>query len=100
MPVVDNLAEEYADRIAFVAVAWRGTPEETAARASELMPSGAMVWGLDAREEIFAMYEVPYQPVTVLITGDKELLERWPGLRDEDEIRAALDRLSETAVSG
>jgi hypothetical protein len=100
LPVVDNLAEEYDDRIAFVAVAWKGTPEDTAARASELMPSGSMVWGLDVSEEIFARYEVPYQPVTVLISADKQVVERWPGLRDEDEIRAALDRLSDSSVSG
>ena len=100
MPVVDKLAEEYDDRVAFVAVAWKGTPEATAERASELMPSGSMVWGLDASEEVFAMYEVPYQPVTVLISADKEVVERWTGLRDEHEIRAALDRLSDGPVSG
>jgi hypothetical protein len=99
LPVVDNLAEEYEDRIAFVAVAWKGTPEATAERASELMPSGSMVWGLDASEEIFALYEVPYQPVTVLISADKQVAERWTGLRDEEEIRAALDRLSAGSVS-
>lgn len=100
MPVVDNLARVYDDRIAFVAVAWKGTPEATAERASELMPSGSMVWGLDASEEIFASYSVPYQPVTVLIRADKQEVERWTGLRDEDEIRAALDRLSDSTVSG
>ena len=94
MPVVDNLAEEYDD-VAFVAVAWKGTPEATAERASELMPSGSMFWGLDVSEEIFALYEVPYQPVTVLIGADKQVAERWTGLRDEDEIRAALDRLTD-----
>lgn len=94
MPVVDNLAEEYDD-VAFVAVAWKGTPEATAERASELMPSGAMFWGLDVSEEIFALYEVPYQPVTVLIGADKQVADRWTGLRDEDEIRAALDRLTD-----
>ena len=94
MPVVDSLAEEYDDRIAFVAVAWKGTPEATAERAAELMPSGSMVWGLDASEEIFALYAVPYQPVTVLIGADKREVERWTGLRDEQGIRAALDNLS------
>ena len=94
MPVVDKLAEEYDDRIAFVAVAWKGTPEATAERAAELMPSGSMMWGLDASEQIFALYAVPYQPVTVLIGADKQEVERWTGLRDEQGIRAALDSLS------
>ena len=94
MPVVDNLAQEYDDNVAFVAVAWKGTPEDTAQRASELMPSGSMLWGLDASDEIFALYAVPYQPVTILIGADKQVVERWTGLREEQEIRAALDRLS------
>jgi hypothetical protein len=94
LPVVDNLAQEY-DNVAFVAVAWKGTAEDTAERAAELMPSGSMFWGLDVTEEIFALYEVPYQPVTVLIGADKQVAERWTGLRDEDEIRAALDRLTD-----
>ena len=58
------------------------------------MPSGSMVWGLDASEEIFALYAVPYQPVTVLIGADKQEVDRWTGLRNEQDIRAALDSLS------
>jgi hypothetical protein len=40
------------------------------------------------------MYEVPYQPVTVLISADKQVVERWTGLRAEQEIRSALDGLT------
>ena len=94
MPVIDKLAQEYEDNVAFVAVAWKGTPEATADRAIELMPSGAMLWGLDASEEIFALFAVPYQPVTVLISADKQVVERWTGLRDEQQIRTALDGLT------
>jgi hypothetical protein len=50
-------------------------------------------WGLDEDEDIFEAYGVPYQPVTVLIAADKTVVEAWPGLRSEDEIRAALDNL-------
>jgi hypothetical protein len=50
-------------------------------------------WGLDEGEEIFALYEVPYQPVTVLIAADGTIVERWSGLRDEAELRAALENL-------
>lgn len=51
------------------------------------------MWGLDAEEEIFRSYGVPYQPVTVLIASDQTVVEAWDGLRPEDEIRAALDNL-------
>lgn len=98
MPVVDSFAAEYSDRIDFVAPAWKSNFDMTAARASELFASGDIQWGLDAGEEIFSLYGVPYQPVTVLIAGDQTVVEAWDGLRAEDDIRAALDNL--IALSG
>lgn len=51
------------------------------------------MWGLDADQVIFEVYGVPYQPVTVLIAHDDTVVEAWPGIRSEDEIRAALENL-------
>jgi len=93
LPVIDQLATEYSDRIDFVAPAWKGTFEDTRARAEELMPSGNIMWGLDVDETVFGLYGVPYQPVTVLIAHDDTVVEAWPGVRDEAEIRSALDQL-------
>lgn len=93
MPVVDKLAAEYADRVEFVAVGWKSTFDATAARAAELMPSGAIRWGLDEQEDVFSTYGIPYQPWTVLITGSDVEVDRWPGARSEGEIRQALDGL-------
>ena len=93
MPVVDQLAAEYSDRIDFVAPAWKSSFELTQARAEELFLSGQIMWGLDESETIFELYGVPYQPVTVLIAADDTVVEAWPGIRDEAEIRAALDEL-------
>lgn len=87
------MAAEYSDRVDFVAPAWHSTFELTQARAEELFLSGQIQWGLDVEIEIFELYGVPYQPVTVLIAGDKTVVEAWDGLRAEDEIRAALDNL-------
>lgn len=98
MPVVDQLAVEYSDRIDFVAPAWRSSFELTEARAGELFQSGQIKWGLDDDEDIFNLYGVPYQPVTVLIAGDGTVVEAWPGQRDAAEIRMALDQL--IALSG
>ncbi|HET9260224.1 MAG TPA: hypothetical protein VFP42_08875 [Acidimicrobiia bacterium] len=95
MPVVDSLAAEYGDQVDFVAPAWKSSFELTETRASELFQSGQIQWGLDEDEEIFRAYGVPYQPVTVLIAGDKTVVEAWDGLRSEAEIRAALDNLIE-----
>jgi hypothetical protein len=98
LPVVDRLAAEYADRVDFVAPAWKSSFELTADRAGELFQSGRIMWGLDDEEKIFRLYGVPYQPVTVLIAGDRTVVEAWDGLRPEEDIRAALDNL--IALSG
>lgn len=93
LPVVDRLASEYSDEVDFVAPAWKSTLAATQRRADELFQSRAIQWGLDADEEIFALYGVPYQPVTVLIARDGTVVESWDGLRAEEEIRSALDAL-------
>ncbi len=98
MPVIDNLATEYADRVDFVAPAWKSTFELTEMRADQLFQSGEIMWGLDEDEDIFEAYGIPYQPVTVLIAADDTVVEAWDGLRAEQEIRAALDAL--IALSG
>lgn len=98
MPVVDGLAAEYSDRVDFVAPAWKSSFELTQERAAEVMPSGHIMWGLDAEQEVFGLYGVPYQPVTVLIAGDKTVVESWDGLRADEEIRESLERL--IALSG
>ena len=97
MPVVDALSAEYADRVDFVAPAWKSSFEATRERAGELFVSGKVMWGLDQGEDIFAKYGVPYQPVTVLIATDGTVVETWPGMRAEAEIRQALDGLLQTS---
>lgn len=76
-----------------MAVAWKGTFEDTAARAAELMPSGAVRWGLDSEQEIFALFKVPYQPHTILITADKEIFASWPGAMSEEDLRRQIEAL-------
>ena len=93
LPVVDRLAAEYSDRIDFVAPAWKSDFESTERRAHELFLSREIQWGLDEAEDIFALYAVPYQPVTVLIAPDGTVVETWLGVRDADEIRSAVENL-------
>jgi hypothetical protein len=93
LPVVDKLASEYSDRVDFVAPAWKSTFEATKTRANELLVSGEVIWGLDEEQDIFDLYGVPYQPATILIAHDDTVVEAWPGVRSEDDIRAALDKL-------
>ncbi len=75
-----------------VAVAWRSSYDRTAEVASVLMPSGVIRWSFDGDEEVFSAFEVPYQPVTVLIAQGVEV-DRWLGARGEDGLRQAFDGL-------
>ncbi len=81
----------------FLAVAWKGSMEDTASRAAQLLTSGNVRWGLDAEEAIFSAYGVPYQPVSYLITHDGIVKTSWAGAVGEAELRAELDALVATA---
>lgn len=92
MPVIDLVAQDYADEVEFVAIAWKADLATTAERAAQLMPSGVIKWGLDAPEAVFAAYEIPYQPWTVLVVDGVEVA-RWAGALGEADLRANLDTL-------
>lgn len=66
-----RLAEEYAGRVA--------------------------VWQLDAAEapnaRLMEQYEVRGHPTIVTLDADGRVVERLPGLPDEDRLRAALEAL-------
>jgi len=96
LPVVDNLAVDYTDQISFVAIAWRSTLGKTAAGAARLLPSGAIRWGFDEAEDIFAAYRILGQPWSVLISASGAEVERWPGIRDPEQIRASIEALIES----
>lgn len=98
LPIVDGIAADYADRVSFVAPAWRSVPESAVSAAAELMPSGAIKWGLDNEEVIFKLYGVPYQPVTVVIAADGTVFDQWAGVRKAEEIRETLDEVLEVIV--
>jgi hypothetical protein len=89
LPVVDEVAADYGDNVRFVAVAGRGSLDDTAERADELFSQ--LDWGLD--DSIWDLYGVPGQPVTFLITGSDVVVDTWAGPLGADEIRARLDAL-------
>ena len=91
LPIVDGIAAEYVDRVDFIAPVWRSVPESAVEAAAQLMPSGAIRWGLDNEEIIFGFYGVPYQPVTILIAADGTVYDQWAGVRKADDIRSAID---------
>jgi len=93
LPVVDRIARDYLDEVRFIAVAGNNTSEAAGRqRAQELFHF--LDWGID--HSIWELYNVPYQPYTVLITGDDVVLTEWFGAVSEEQIRAELDRLVAT----
>jgi len=86
------VARDYLDQVRFIAVAGRSDLASTTARANELF--AFLDWGLD--DSIWELYNVPYQPYSVLITGDDIVMNEWFGAVNEAELRAELDRLVAT----
>ncbi len=87
------MAADYEDQVRFIAVAGKSPDySRTEQRAKELFDR--LAWGLD--DSIWELYNVPYQPYSVLITGDDVVLVEWFGAVGEETLRAELDRLVAT----
>jgi len=79
----------------FLAVAGRADFEETAERAKSLF-SDRLLWGLD--DSIWDLYGIPYQPVTVLISGGDVIVDSWAGALEEEQLRERLDAFLATVT--
>ena len=82
----------------FLTVAWKGSLSDTREQAGRLLTSGETTWGLDESGDFFAAYGVPYQPHTVLITGDDIIFDEWPGALGEAEMRSRIESLIEASA--
>lgn len=93
MPVIDAVSGEFADDITFLAIGWNASFKKTESRANELLASGNILWGLDEEAEIFGLYGVGSQPVSVLV-ADGKIIQRWRGAAGEDALRERLTNLA------
>ncbi|MGI9666506.1 MAG: TlpA family protein disulfide reductase [Acidimicrobiia bacterium] len=91
MPVVDSVAADYQDDVAFLAVAAKGTMDATADAAASLF-SDNIAWGLDEEQNVWDLYGVPGQPATVLIARGV-VVDMWFGVTSPEFLRERLDRL-------
>lgn len=73
--------------------AWKSSFDDTARAADRLLPSGKVLWGLDATQEIFAAFGVGGQPAGAIIAADGSLVSTWRGARNPNQIREFLDTL-------
>ncbi|MCJ7725215.1 MAG: hypothetical protein MUP76_02335 [Acidimicrobiia bacterium] len=91
MPVIDAVASDYQGQISFLAVAGKSTPEASADRVGVWFSPDRLLWGYS--DDMWALFGVPGQPVSVLITSDGFEVGRWFGEASEADLRAALDQL-------
>ena len=91
MPVIDAVAADYQGRVTFLAVAGRSSPEASADRVGVWFSPDRLLWGYS--NELWALFGIPGQPVSVLITSDGFEVDRWFGSASESDLRAALDQL-------
>ncbi len=89
MPVIDEIAPEYADTVRIIAVAGQSDLGATRAEADKLLAN--VDWGLD--DSVWDLYGVRGQPVSFLITGNDIIVGNWFGAAGEDKLRTALDGL-------
>jgi len=91
LPVIDAVAPDYQDEITIVAVAGRSTPEASANRVGDWFSPDRLLWGYS--DDVWTLYGIPGQPVSVLITSDGFEVDRWFGAVGESELRNSLDQL-------
>ena len=91
MPRIDAVASEYLDRVTFVAVAGRSTPEDSALKVGDWFSPDRLLWGYD--DDLWDLYGVAGQPVGYLISGDDHIVTGWFGERTEQQLRDMLDPL-------
>lgn len=91
MPVVDSVAADYQDEVAFLAIAGKSDMGSTASEAANLL-SDNVPWGLD--DSIWDLYGVPGQPATILV-AQGVIVDQWFGVQSEEFLRERIDQLIE-----
>ena len=90
--MIDAVASDYQDQITFLAVAGNSSEAASRDRVGAWFDPARILWGYD--DSIWALYAVGYQPVSILISSDDIIVDRWFGPLDEGEMRSRLDRLA------
>ena len=89
--MVDAVASDYQDEITFLAVAGNSSESASRQKVGEWFDPSRILWGYD--DSLFALYGIPGQPVSLLITGDDIVIDSWFGGIGEAELRTRLDAL-------
>jgi len=85
---INATATAYAGRVSFVGISNHDTVEDGLHYAEIFNVPYPMAHA----PEVWKAYGVPYQPVTVVIARDGQLLKRWAGAVSGDELAEVLER--------
>jgi hypothetical protein len=88
------VARDHKDQVQFFGVAWKASADECRAYLRDRgVPYPA---GLDQKESVFAAYRVAHQPVTVLVTRDGHVAQRFSGPVGHERLESAVADLIST----
>lgn len=93
LPAIDRLAGEYEGRVVFVAPAVDSSLDSATAVAESVLPSGKVMWGLDATKEIISAYGFNGVPSGAIVSADGTIAFVWSGPESTDEMQQVLDSL-------
>ena len=84
------MAEEHTGDVVFVGVSNRDTIPEGKAYVEEF----AVPYPMAHSPETWQLYEVPYQPVTIVLNADHEIHERIVGPVSYERLAAVLEEVT------
>lgn len=93
LPAIDRLAGEYEGRAAFVAPAVDSSLASATAVAESVLPSGKVLWGLDATKEIASAYGFGGVPSGAIVAPDGSIAFVWSGPESTEAMQEVLDSL-------
>jgi hypothetical protein len=82
------LAEEYAKKISFVGVSNNDTVED----GQDYAESFEVPYPLAHAPEVWGLYDVPYQPVTIVLDARGREVARFDGPITEEQLRGAIEQ--------
>jgi hypothetical protein len=91
--VLDEISVDYEGQVTFVAVGGGGTLAATGERATEWMPSGRVLWGLDESQHVWDLIGASGTPSAVLLGPDGKVFTAWSGALGEAALRENIDAL-------
>jgi hypothetical protein len=83
------LAEEYEGKVVFVGVSNNDTVHDGKGYVEEFEVPYAMAHA----PEVWELYDVPYQPVTVVLDSDGRIASRVEGPVTYDQLKAMLEKV-------